>query len=565
MSVELPRRLGSFLLLRHLASGGMGEVYLAHQSLGVGERLCVVKTVRGEYAESDAAMRRFLDEARTMSLLSHKNVAAVLDVGTADQTAFIAVEHVAGRDLHAVFQRSRRLKRPVPEDVALYVIAELLDALAYVHRATDPRTGDPLNIVHRDVSPHNVMVSFEGEVKLIDFGVARSAVKTDVTQTGQAVGKIRYMAPEQARAQPTDGTTDVYAACIVAVELLTGRRFYGDMSMEALWTRVAGAEAHVPPGFAKLPAEVQRVLLQGLAADRSERPSASELKERLVAVQMKRGTLGSSDGLREHLASLFHGAQEEERRARALLLQEPTSVHAALLPSATAIEETPADDLLDHVEPDAPTDSQLDTRGMLPGKTAAAEPSAMRVVRDEPMERTPKTVPGEPRPPATSTALKRRKQRQGSLAMAAGIALPLLLGLGIAIGLIVQHGTPAPVVAAPIDELDRPRPPPPDVDPPPPPPPIAVVLAPPPVVPIVSLQPPPAPPTEEQRPRRATPKKVVKRPKLFGDRVRALRGCKPAPVCAKPVLARAGEMLSLSAEELKALEEDVDWCLQQCR
>jgi serine/threonine-protein kinase len=683
VSVELPRRLGPFLLLRHLASGGMGEVYLAHQTLGVAERLCVVKTVRPEYAESDAAMRRFLDEARTTALLKHKNVAAVLDVGEADGIAYIAVEHVAGRDLHAVFQRSRRLKMPVPEDVALYVIGELLDALAYVHRATDARTGEPLGIVHRDISPHNVMVSFEGEVKLIDFGVARSAVKSDVTQTGQAVGKIRYMAPEQARAEKNiDGATDVFAACIVATELLTGRRFYGDMSMEMLWLRVGGGEPHEPQGFAKLPIELQRLLRVGLEPDRALRPTASELKERILALQARRGTLGSSGGLREHLALLFEGAQEEERAAHAQLLVEPTSFNAARLPSATVMEETPppdGNDVHEMVEPDAPTDSKLDTVALAAMAASAKETKArrrddvdansdrrgdaerererdrdrservtkdvrvgrsnpkMRVMRarandgamndgalndaarnedvdGDAIERTPRTGGAVPALGAagTSTQMRRRKKRNKTAAIVAGAALPLVIGASIAIGLLAfgEQTTEA----APISEVElRPV----EVDPPrdslaprivEPPPQIITTLADPPVdsaVPVAVDAPVREGPrmvalpqtdrsgevresTAKRKPRVALERKrepkdakdakeakeakdakdakePKERPKLLGDRVRALKTCSPKPTCAAPVLSRAQEMATLSVDEVRALDEDIDWCLNQCR
>lgn len=697
MTVELPRRMGPFLLLRHLASGGMGEVYLAHQSLnnGVVERLCVVKTVRPEYAESGLALRRFLDEARTTALLSHKNVAAVLDVGEADgpvnslgATAYIAVEHVAGRDLHAVFQRSRRLKMPVPEEVALYVMSELLDALAYVHRATDPRTGAPLNIVHRDISPHNVMVSFEGDVKLIDFGVARSAVKSDVTQTGQAVGKIRYMSPEQARAEKVvDGATDVYGACIVCVELLTGRRFYGEMSMETLWLRIAGGEPHEPQGFSKLPADLQRLLRLGLEPDRTLRPSASELKERMRALQVKRGTLGSSDALRAYLAVLFEGQQEEERRAYAQLMEEPTSMNAARLPSATVMEEGYADDdgMLE-VLPDAPTDSQLDTGALAAVAMMKADAARLREAREarrdqeldamineefEPISRSgsplplPETETDTPTVPATwsskqgrsnprmkvvrskssgraddvatvertphtgagiqapgsatggatglgagtSTGMRRRKKQRQIFAMAAGIAMPIVLVFVVVSTVIAYGKQPEPIPVA----IDRPV-----FDPLPPAPPSPESVSPSsepisvptdPAVPggetrivtngsvtqVITTVPPPeesaAAPTSATSSTSSTSssaatKKVVKkrppkeardnvqrererepreRPKLLGDRVRALRSCSPKPACAAPVLARSNDMAALSAEEFKAFDEDVDWCLSQCR
>jgi serine/threonine-protein kinase len=570
VSAELPRRLGPFLLLRHLASGGMGEVYLAHQSLGVAERLCVVKTVRPELAESADAMRRFLDEARTTALLSHRNVAAVLDVGEADGTAFIAVEHVAGRDLHAVFQRSRRQRTAIPEDVVLYVIAELLDALAYVHRATDPRSGTPLNIVHRDISPHNVMVSFEGEVKLIDFGVARSAKKTDVTHTGQAVGKIRYMAPEQARAEQTDGTADVFAACIVAVELLTGRRFYGDMSVETLWMRIAAAERHEPRGFSTLGPELQDMLAQGLSPTSKNRPSASALKEQLAAVQVARGTVGSSSTLREYLAVLFEGAQEQERRAGALLLQEPTSVNAAMLPSATVVEDTPAGASSGQVDFDAKTDSHIDLQKTVRGSPGPRKRDAPTPAFSPALPQGTSGVEGTPRTagvvPATSTALKRRRQRRSSFAIAAGVALPVLLGLGVVLGVIAQ---PAPSdVEVPMAAIESS---PTDVDPPPMPrieavAPVATVtiVVPPsePAVEPVVVEPPAAEPARQKR---VVAKKAAKRPKLLGDRVRALKECAPKPKCATSVLARARDVAELSPEEFKAFDDDVDWCLKQCR
>src|SRR6185437_7512889 len=154
-------------------------------------------------------LTRFLDEARTSAFLTHRNIAEVFDVGRVDNLAYMAVEHVAGRDLQAILRRAKRERIEIPLHVAAHIVCQLLEGLAYVHQATHPRTHEPLHIVHRDISPHNVMVAFTGEVKIIDFGIARSAVKKDVTQAGQAVGKIRYMAPEQARAESVDATADI--------------------------------------------------------------------------------------------------------------------------------------------------------------------------------------------------------------------------------------------------------------------------------------------------------------------------------------------------------------------
>ncbi|OGQ18539.1 MAG: hypothetical protein A2138_25375, partial [Deltaproteobacteria bacterium RBG_16_71_12] len=339
MALDLPHRLGPFELLRHLASGGMGEVYLAHALDDARERVCVVKTVRPELANDKASLRRFVDEARTSALLSHDNVVTVLDVGEAEGTAFIAVEYVAGRDLMAVMARASRQRRPIPEPVALFVVTELLDALAYVHGASDPRTGAPLRVVHRDVSPHNVLISFAGEVKLIDFGIARSTVRDDRTQVGQLVGKVRYMAPEQARGEAVDGAVDVWAACVVACELLTGRRFWGGRSPEAVAPMLAAGIPHEPPGFSSLSPELQRLFARGLEQNPALRPRAGELRDSLRAVQARHHRVGSRAETAALLDVLFAGEIGTERAAHELVVREPTVASAAAWPEHTAYEE----------------------------------------------------------------------------------------------------------------------------------------------------------------------------------------------------------------------------------
>jgi eukaryotic-like serine/threonine-protein kinase len=586
--VDLPRRLGSFLLLRHLASGGMGEVFLAHQQLGVAERLCVVKTVRPELAGNRALIRRFVDEARTTALVSHKNVAAVLDVGEDDGTIYIAVEYVAGRDLQDVWKRARRLRQPVPEDVALYVVGELLEALAYVHRATDPRTGASLDIVHRDVSPHNVLVSFEGEVKLIDFGIARSTLRSERTQMGQALGKMRYMSPEQARAEPVDGATDVWAACVVACELLTARRYYGDLSLESVAVLLAAGSPPRAAGgshaFAQVDPALQQVLAAGLDPERARRPSATEMKERLSEAQRARGTLGSSETLRAYLDRTFAGENVREQRARAALLQEPTVVHAAALRSQTELEETPADELeqLGAADPDAETASRLDPR--ISAARASAERPATLHHADSAEERTgtaPSQLSDGPPKSAPSTA---------SLVVLGAIAIIVLSALGTALattilddrGLRPADARPPPAstrVAAELAELppgdesaplmDAPlmdAPPmdatPMDVTPMDATPMDATIGAGEPVGPAPGTRASPARPPSGERPRGRADKRE---PQLFGDRVRALKECNPRPLCASAVLPRVAHVPRLSVEELKELDAEVDRCLSRCR
>lgn len=609
MTIELPRPLGPFLLLRHLASGGMGDVYLAHQRLGVGERLCVVKTIRPELASTPGLIGRFLDEARTTALVSHRNVASVLDVGNVDGTAYIAVEYIAGRDLQTIASRSRKARKPLPENVALYIVGELLEALAYVHRATDPRTGEPLHIVHRDVSPHNILVSFEGEVKLIDFGIARSTIKQEHTQMGQAVGKLRYMAPEQARAKPVDGAADVYAAAIVAVELLTGRRFYADLSFESVAMQL-GAESTPPPRvWQGVPDALRRVLEPALLPDPRARPTASALKEQLLAAQLERRSLTSSEGLRAYLEQLFDGEKHREQQARARLMREPTSMNAAALLSSqssgyvggeTAIEETPVEEDEGRVDRDAPTVMEF------------AGNAIVRAGGGREPQETSATMSVAPAPLHTSSgaAVRRHRRSRGTAAQLASAAILVVAAVALvaimAELLLRKEPTRAPVpLPLPIAQLDPMS--------------ASTSLSP----PTVATTPTPtttatatsaamgagtsengANPSSRARPdagssdlapdggaagspavttpagdndnngdrsgggsprgrRRSTAPK--KESGLFGDRLRALKNCAPRPGCAPLVLKRAADVGSLTVEELRDLDEDLDRCLERCQ
>ena len=253
-AATLPRQLGQYLLLQRLGRGGMGTVYLARQSLGGSfERLCVVKLVRRRHLGDPLLRQRFLDEARTTLLLTHRNICRVLDVGMVEGLIFIAMEHVSGRDLRTILKRIAARGGPTPPAIAALILGEILEALDSAHRLVDPQTGKPLEIIHRDVSPHNVMVSFEGEVKLIDFGVARSATQLAQTDPGLVVGKLAYMSPEQAESSPIiDGRSDVFAAGILGYETFSADRFYSKMSVEEIGQMLEDG-SYSPPRFAELP------------------------------------------------------------------------------------------------------------------------------------------------------------------------------------------------------------------------------------------------------------------------------------------------------------------------
>ncbi|MCC7072899.1 MAG: serine/threonine protein kinase [Deltaproteobacteria bacterium] len=562
MSVELPGRLGPYLLLRHLASGGMGEVYLAHQEHHGAPRLCVVKTVRAEYAHDRVATRRFVDEARTSALLAHRNIVAVYDVGEDGGRPYIAVEYVPGRDLMAIFVAANDAGAPVPEAIGLAIAAELLDALDEVHRAVDPRSGAPLHVVHRDVSPQNVLVAFDGAVKLIDFGIARCAVRTELTHVGQLVGKLRYISPEQARGEPVGPPTDVWAACVTVCELLTGRRFWGDRRAEAVAPLLAVGARVEPPGFAALAPDVRAALEVGLDPDATQRPSASWLRDQLSAAVVERGHPDPQPEIAALLERLFAGERLREEQARVTLLHEPSVVHAAQFPEQTAYRGEPS-------EPARTIDERASTGGATVGMRPRALPGTQA------LDATP--LVGVEQTPFTPAAPRPRPRRRG-----ARWVLPAALGaaVGVTAALWLAPSPAARTPVVPHLDLVGPAAPttatPPGPSSPAPPTPAGAATSPP--APLVEAAPAPPPvhvdppPSTERAPiavtRPATKatkaKKAEPKPRLFGDRVRALRECAPRPSCAAAVLGRTNDVLTLSVDELRALDGELERCLRRC-
>ncbi|HSP79336.1 MAG TPA: serine/threonine-protein kinase, partial [Myxococcaceae bacterium] len=189
----------------------MGEIFLARLDGAQGfEKLCVIKKILPQLAADPEFVERFVGEARTLVKLSHGSIAQVLDMGVHEGEAYMALEYVDGKDLRKVAARARDRQRPLPLPFVLFVMGRVLDALAYAHRKKgDDDTG--LNLVHRDISPQNILISYEGEVKVIDFGLAKSRLSAAKTNPSIILGKFLYMSPEQARHQPVDRRSDLYA------------------------------------------------------------------------------------------------------------------------------------------------------------------------------------------------------------------------------------------------------------------------------------------------------------------------------------------------------------------
>src|SRR3984885_9331048 len=233
----LPRQFGKYTLLRRLASGGMAELFLAlHRSMAGFEKLLVIKRILPSMNRNKAFIEMLTHEARIAATLSHPNVVQIFDVGQVDGTYYIAMEHSHGEDIQAIVRAMKKKDLVAfPLEHTLSIVLGTCAGLAYAHDKRD-LDGRPLGIVHRDISPRNIVVSFTGDVKIVDFGIAKSGVEPgEDTNAGQLKGKAPYMSPEQASGQPIDWRSDIFATGVMLFELTTGRRlFKGASEFETL-------------------------------------------------------------------------------------------------------------------------------------------------------------------------------------------------------------------------------------------------------------------------------------------------------------------------------------------
>ena len=276
------RRLGRFQIIGRLATGGMAEVYLALSGELPGYRtLLVVKRILPHLASNRQFIGMFLDEARLAALLDHPNVVRIIEVGHDGEEYFLAMELVQGKPLSAVLRKATRERRPPSPALAAYVIAQAASGLGYAHALTDG-DGRPLGVVHRDVSPQNILLSFEGAVKLIDFGVARAFGRVAHTSPGGLKGKIEYMSPEQASAEEVDHRADVFALGVVLWEVLTGRRLYRRETELATMRAILDDPIPRPSEVADVPPELDAVVMRALRKRRDARfGSAHEMAQAL--------------------------------------------------------------------------------------------------------------------------------------------------------------------------------------------------------------------------------------------------------------------------------------------
>jgi serine/threonine-protein kinase len=269
----MQQQIGKYQLIHKLATGGMAEVFLAKAAGPMGfEKLCVLKRILPHLATEPSFVDMFLSEARLAARLNHPNVVQIFDFGEAEGTYFIAMEYIDGPNLREMIRRASGVSLSLPIAFCARVISAACEGLAFAHDFKDPATNLSMNIVHRDISPDNLLLSRQGAVKVVDFGIAKAADQSPHTQTGVLKGKLAYMSPEQLRNEPLDRRADVYALGVVLYELLTGLKPFMATS-EAGMVQAILFELQVPAVQRRpdVPEGLQRILAKALAKERERR------------------------------------------------------------------------------------------------------------------------------------------------------------------------------------------------------------------------------------------------------------------------------------------------------
>jgi serine/threonine protein kinase len=316
--VRRAQQLGRYHLLDRIAFGGMAEIYRAKTFDGSGQpHLVAVKRVLAHLAEDDDFIQMLVDEAKIASVLRHINIARVYEFARAHGEYFIAMEHVDGKDMRTVLERCRTKKKPVPPEHAAYVGAEVASALHAAHSAIDNR-GRPLRIIHRDVSPSNIICSYAGEVKLCDFGIAKATLSRVTTKTGVIKGKVKYMSPEQALGRKLDHRSDVFSLGSCLYEMLTRIPPFTATNEMDLLIKVRDAKyrpvSELTPG---VPPELEAITDRCLTRSRASRyQTAAEAETDLRAFLRKFMPNYSRSHLGRFIRKMF--AAEIERELRML-------------------------------------------------------------------------------------------------------------------------------------------------------------------------------------------------------------------------------------------------------
>jgi len=328
MAAFEPQQFGKYFLIDKLAVGGMAEIYKA-KTFGVDgfEKLLCIKRILAHAAADRDFITMLIDEAKLSVLLSHANIVQVYDLGRVGDDYFIAMEFINGVNLRDIMYTCRESQQKAPPEIAVYIISELCKGLDYAHRKTDANN-QPLNIVHRDISPQNILISYEGEVKIVDFGIAKAAMNISHTMAGILKGKIAYMSPEQAMGKAVDRRTDIFSTGILLYETLTGTKlFTGESQFEVLKKiRTSDVTADTLPDT--IPEALKPILAKALATDVEDRyQNAGDLQIDLTKYLYSTHPDFSPRKLATFIEDIFKEdiQKEQEEKAREVAYEAQTS------------------------------------------------------------------------------------------------------------------------------------------------------------------------------------------------------------------------------------------------
>ena len=283
---EVLKKFGRYFLLDRVAQGGMAEIYRARLAAKEGaSRLLVIKRIQGSFGENPEFIKMFQAEIKVTMGFNHPNIVQLYDFGEEQNQPYIAMEFVDGRNLRQFLSRFAELKQGFPFDLASYIIEQAASGLQYAHGYKDKISGEPLNIVHRDISPQNILISYEGNIKVIDFGIAKAANSGENTRAGVIKGKPSYLSPEQISGDPLDGRCDIFALGIVYWELLTGRKLFAGENDLAVLKLIDSCNTTVKPPSAinpEVPKELDYVVLKALTKSREKRYQTAEEFRRAI-------------------------------------------------------------------------------------------------------------------------------------------------------------------------------------------------------------------------------------------------------------------------------------------
>ncbi|NOJ90809.1 serine/threonine protein kinase [Myxococcus xanthus] len=393
---DVVETFGRYELLRKLAIGGMGAVYLARQKGPVGfQKLLVVKRLLPHLSEDDEFIDMFLDEGRIAAHLNHPNIAQIYDLGDVDGQYFIAMEYVHGEAVGPLGARAQQHGITIPLGLKCRIIADAAAGLDAAHNARSP-SGRKLALIHRDVSPQNVLVGFNGGVKLIDFGVAKASGKLSQTIVGTIKGKHAYMSPEQARGEPLDSRSDVFGLGTVFYELLTQQRLFKRETELATLKAVVGTKI-VPPSelVPEIPKALDAIVFKALARKRDERFStAGELQLALEEFLLTEKLHATTAHLAAFMRDMYAEELEEDRFAT-----EPTIINFDPRQAARAQSPRPPARASGGSSPATSPVNAGQPRPAAPARPPAAAPGAKPAPAKPARTQTTEAAPAKRPPP----------------------------------------------------------------------------------------------------------------------------------------------------------------------